>query len=63
MDAEEHVPNGPFPMTILVTSCAWCFDPAVESATVMVGESRYEVDFCGRHVDELLQGARGAGGP
>jgi hypothetical protein len=38
--------------------CAWCFDPAVETALVTVRGDQREVDLCDRHLQEVLTGAR-----
>ena len=43
--------------------CAWCFDPAIATVLVQVTSrgDEHEVDFCERHLEELLTGARPAG--
>jgi hypothetical protein len=38
--------------------CAWCFDPATETALVTVRGDQREVDLCDRHLQEVLTGAR-----
>jgi hypothetical protein len=48
---EAHVdPNG--------EECAWCFDPAIETAVVRVRGDQREIDLCDRHLREVLTGAR-----
>ena len=43
--------------------CAWCFDPATATVLVQVTPrgDEHEVDFCERHIEELLTGARPEG--
>ncbi len=43
-------------------SCAWCFDQATATVLVQVTPrgDEHEVDFCDRHIEELLTGARPA---
>jgi hypothetical protein len=46
--------------------CAWCFDPATETALVTVHGDQREIDLCDRHLREILTGARpipGSGSP
>jgi hypothetical protein len=38
--------------------CAWCFDPATETALVTAQGDQSEVDLCDRHLQEVLTGAR-----
>jgi hypothetical protein len=38
--------------------CAWCFDPAIETAVVTVRGDQREIDLCDRHLQEVLTGAR-----
>jgi hypothetical protein len=40
------------------SDCAWCLLPAVEAATLVVGGEEFELDLCGRHMEELISGSR-----
>jgi hypothetical protein len=41
--------------------CAWCFDPSIETATIMLtGQEPAELQLCRKHFDELLACAQSA---
>jgi hypothetical protein len=40
------------------SACAWCFLPAVETATLVVAGEEFELDLCRQHIEELISGSR-----